>query len=144
MTNSNNMYHVKTIIAEFDACSLYPSVMYFMDGLLEGLPKLLNNLSYDFLKSQDGYFIRIIIKLNKHLYFPLTSKINEETGVRCVINEMEHDIIYIDKCGLEDLITCHEAEFDMIDGYYYNSGRNNKNNNVIKNLYDLRLKLKER
>ena len=55
MTNSNIMYHVKHIIADFDACSLYPSVMYVMTCCLEGLPKVLTNLSYDFLKSQDGY-----------------------------------------------------------------------------------------
>ena len=62
------MYHVNKKIADFDACSLDPSAMYFMDGLLEGLPNLLTNISYDFLKSQDGYFIRIrIVKLNKHL-----------------------------------------------------------------------------
>ena len=53
--------------------------MYNMDGFLEGKPKVLRNTSYEFLKQQDGYFIRIkIIKLNKHLDFPLTSKINEE------------------------------------------------------------------
>ena len=35
------------------------------------------------LKQQDSYFVRIeIIRLNKHLDFPLTSKINEETGGR--------------------------------------------------------------
>ena len=129
-------------IADFDACSLYPGAMYVMDGFLEGLPKVSNNTPYDFLKSQDGYFIRIIsIKLNTHLDCPLTSRINEETGVRDFINEMEHEITYIDKVGLEDVIAFHEAEFEIIDGYYYNSGRNNEINNVIKNLYDLRLKL---
>ena len=50
MINSNNMYHVKNKIADFDACSLYPSAMHFMDGILEGLPKVLTNISYDFLK----------------------------------------------------------------------------------------------
>ena len=100
MTNSNKMYHVKHKTADFDACSLYPSAMYFMDGFLKGLPQVLNNTSYDFLKSQDVYFIRIkIINLNKHLDFPLTSKINEY-GVRDFINDMEHEIIYIDKVGL--------------------------------------------
>ena len=39
MTNSNNMYHVKTKIADFGACSSYPSVTYFMCGFLEGLPE---------------------------------------------------------------------------------------------------------
>ena len=30
MTASNKQYHVKQKIADFDACSLYPSAMYFM------------------------------------------------------------------------------------------------------------------
>ena len=34
VTNSNKQYHVKKKIADFDACSLYPSVMHYMDGLL--------------------------------------------------------------------------------------------------------------
>ena len=96
-------------------------------------------------------FFRInIIKLNKHSDFPLTSKSNED-GVRDFINDMENAIILyiyiyiyicIDKAGLEDWITFHEAEFEIIDGYYYNSGRNNKLDNSIKKLYDVRLKLR--
>ena len=96
MCNSNKMYHVKNKIAEFDACSLYPSAMYFVDGFLKGLPKVLNNTYYGFLNSQDGYYVRIrTIKLNKKLYFPLTSKTNEESGVRDFTNDMENGIIYI-------------------------------------------------
>ena len=71
MTANNKMYHVINELADFDACSLYPSAMYFMEGFLQGLPNILNNLSYDFLKTQDVYFIRIKnIRLNKHSYFP--------------------------------------------------------------------------
>ena len=115
-----------------------------MDGLLEDKPKVLYDKSYDFLKQQDGYFVRIkIIKLNKHLDFPLTSKINEESGVRDLINEMDNDVIYSDKVGLEEITTYHEAEFETIDGYYYNDGRNNTINHVIEDLYNLRLKLKQ-
>ena len=143
MTNSNKQYHVKKKIADFDACSLYPSAMYFMLGFLMGLPNILTNTSYESLKQQAGYFVRIkIIKLNKHLDFPLTSKMNEDRGVRDFINEMDNGIIYIDKVGLEDLMTFHEAGFEIIDGYYYDQGRNNKINHVIKDLYNLRLKLK--
>ena len=81
-TASNKQYHVKQKIAYFDACSLYPSAMYKMNGLLEGKPKVLSNTSYKFSKQQGCYFIRINnIKLNKHLDLPLTSKINEDTGV---------------------------------------------------------------
>ena len=56
---------------------------------------------------------------------------------------MENEIIYIDKVGLEEIITYHEAEFEIIDGYYYDQGRNNTINHVIEDLYNLRLKLKQ-
>ena len=126
----------------FDVCSLYPSAMYFMDGFLKGLPQALNNTSYGFLKRQDVCLIMInIIKLDKYLDFPLTSEINGG-GVRDFINKVGNWIICIDKAGLEDLITFHEAEFEIIDGCYFDSGRSNKINDIIKNLYDLRLHLK--
>ena len=139
MTNSNKQYHVKKKTADFDACSLYPSAMHYIDGFLEDKPKVIIDKSYDFLKQQDGYFVRPkIIKLNKHLDFPLTSKVNEDSGARDFINGMDNGIIYIDKVGLEDLITSHEAEFEITDGYYYDQGRNNTINHVIEDLYNLR------
>ena len=54
-----------------------------MEGSLKGLPKALRDTSYEFLKQQYVYFVRImVIKLNKHLGFPLSPKLNEESGVR--------------------------------------------------------------
>ena len=38
MSANNKQYHVKKKITDFDACSLYPSVMHFMFGFLKGLP----------------------------------------------------------------------------------------------------------
>lgn len=74
----------------FHACSLYPSARYFMDGFLEGLPKIITNLPYDFLKCQDGCFIKLkTITLNKHLEVPLTNETNED-GVRDFINAMDN------------------------------------------------------
>ena len=144
MANSNKRYHVKKKIAGFDASALYPSAMHFMDGFLEDKPKVINDIFYEFLKQQDGYYIRIIIiKLNKHLDFLLTSNINENC-VRDFINDMENDIIYIDKVGLKELITYHEAEFEIIDGCYYDQIINNIINHVIEDLYNLRFKLKKR
>lgn len=58
--------------ADFDACSLYPGAMYFMDGFLEGLPEVFNNLSYDFLKGQAGYLI--ITKTIKYTFVFFTSQ----------------------------------------------------------------------
>ena len=54
MTANNKQYHVKKKITDFDACSLYTSVMHVMDGLLEDRPKVLNDKSYEFLTQQDG------------------------------------------------------------------------------------------
>ena len=143
MCNSNSMYHIKNTNDDFDACSLYPSAMYFMDGFLKGLPQVSNNTSYSFLNSQGIYFIRLrIVNLSTHLDFPLTSDINKD-GVRYFIHNMETEIIYIDTVGLYDLITFHEAEFEIIDGYYIKSGRHNTINNVINHLYALRLKLRQ-
>ena len=67
-----------------------------------------------------------------------------EDGVRDFTNYMDNEIIYIDKVGLEDLITFHEAEFEIIDGYYFNDGRTNKINHAIEDLYNLRIKLKKK
>ena len=144
MTNSNKQYHVKQKIADFDACSFYPSAMYFMEGFLNGLPNVLSDTSYEFLKQQDVYFVRVkIVKLNMHLDFPLTSKLNEDDGVRNFTNDMDNGVIYIDEVGLGELIEYHTAECEIIDGYYYNEGGSNTINYVIKDLYDLRQKLKQ-
>ena len=115
--------------------------MYFMEGFLKGLPNVLSDTSYEFLKQQDWYFVRIkILKLNRHLDFPLTSKLNEDDGVRNSINDMGNETIYTDKVGLEEWIEYHKAEFEITDGYCYNEGRNNTINHVTKGLDDLRNK----
>ena len=131
----------KKKIADFDACSLYPSAMNRMLGYLKGTPKVLqqNMLNYDFLKKQDGYFIRVkILKVGKYLQFPLLSKINEKTGVRDFSNDMVGETVYIDKTCLEDIITFQKMEFEIIDGYYFDEGRNDTIKHVIKYFYDLR------
>ena len=91
-----------------------------MLGYLKGYPKILKNnqLNYDFLQKQDGYFITIkITKMNKHRQFPLISKYNND-GVRVFTNDMINEIVYIDKTSLEDLIKYQLIEFEVIDCYY--------------------------
>ena len=83
-----------------------------------------------------------IIQLNKHLDFPLTSKINEDVARYC-INALDNEIMYTDKVGLEEMNEYHIAEFELIDGYYYGQGGNNTVNHVIEDLYNLRMKLKQ-
>ena len=56
---------------------------------------------------------------------------------------MANELICIDKVGLEEIITHHESEFEIIDGCFYNNGRTNTINHGIEDLYNLRLKLKQ-
>jgi len=148
MTKSNKMYHVNRKLADFDACSLYPSAMYRMLGYLKGVPKVLTNLCYEFLKNQTGYFIQIRIKkVGLKRQFPLLSKYGDEANghsrVRLFSNDMIGQKVYIDKTGLEDAINFQDIEFEIIDGYYYNEGRNNTINRVIQHLYNKRKELKK-
>ena len=144
MTNSKKQYHVKKKIADFDACSLYPSAMYVMERFSKGLPKVVSDTSYEFLKQQGGYFVRAkVIKLNRHLDSPLSPKLNGESGVREFINEMGNGISCIGKVGLVELTEHHKAEFEIIGGYYHDEGRNNTINHVIEDSHDLRNKSKK-
>ena len=118
MTNSSLQYHVKMMRAGFDACNLYPSAMYFMLSFVMGMAKVLTDTSHE---KQDCYH-NSNYKLNEHLNFRLTNKTGEN-GVRNFTNDMGKGIVYIDKIGLEDLITFHDAQFKTIDGYYLNEGR---------------------
>ena len=133
-----------TLVADFDAVSLYPSAMKRLGGYLKGEPKQLNHkqLNYDFLKKCDGYFIDIqILKVGKHLPFPLMSKVNDD-GVRMFRNDMEGEVITIDKISLEDLIEFQGVEFKIIRGYYYDEGRNNILKDKIQYFFDERKRQK--
>ena len=47
------------------------------------------------------------------------------------------DNVFMNKVGLKELITYHEAEFEIIGGYHYNEGRNNTINHAIEDFYNL-------
>ena len=142
MCANNKKHHIKDILQDFDAVSLYPSAMYRLGGYLKGQPKVLTELNYNFLKNCDGYFIQIKVKkVNKNFAFPQMSYINDE-GVRIFTNEPK-DNLYVCKIQLEDLIKFHNIEFDIIDGYYYDEGRNNNLRDVIDFVFNERLKMKK-
>ncbi len=145
MTNSNKMVNEEESISDFDGVSLYPSAMVRLGqlgGFLKGKPKVIKDLTYDFLKNQDSYFALINVKDVKiKRDFPLLNKKNEDTGVIDFSNNIRGEI-YIDKIGLEDLITYHDIDFDIISGYYFNEGRNPKITEVITHLFEARVKAK--
>ena len=142
MTAENKMWHINEILADFDAVSLYPSAMKRLGGYLKGRPKVLENRSYAFLKKQDGYSVQNkILKVGKKFKFPQMSYKNEN-DVRVWTNEPKQNL-FVCKCQLEDLIEFHKIEFEVIDGYYYDEGRNMKLESVIEFVFNERLKLKK-
>jgi hypothetical protein len=143
MCANNQKDIAKGRIQDFDAVSLYPSAMERLGGYLKGSPKVLSNKTKSFLDTCDGYFIQIKVnKVNKHYDFPLMSFKNEK-GVRIFTNETQ-ETLYVCKFDLEDLIEFHDIEYEIIDGYYYDEGRNNKLKEVISFVFNERLKMKEK
>jgi hypothetical protein len=50
----------------------------------------------------------------------------------------------VDKVTLEDLIKYQQIEFEVIEGYYFNEGRNYKINDIIKKLFNERKEQKKK
>ena len=141
MCADNLKHNIELKIADFDAVSLYPSAMQRLGGYLKGEPKVLKNLTYDFLQKCDGYFIQIIIKtLKTKRSFSLMSDKNDN-DIRVFDNELPKKM-YVCKQKLEDLIEFQGITFDIIDGYYYDEGRNMALRDVIQFAFNERKKLK--
>ena len=130
-------------LQDFDAVSLYPSAMYRLGGYLKGRPKVLQQeqLNKEFLDSCDGYIIQIkITKVNKSRAFPCITY-QDDKGNRCWTNEPKSNM-YVGKIQFEDMIKYHEIEYNIIDGYYYDEGRNYTLKDSISNIFNERLKAK--
>ena len=69
--------------------------------------------------------------------------VDEDTKCRNWTNDMVGKKIVVDKIQLEDLIEFHKLEFNIIRGYYYDEGRNNKLKDVISYLFQQRIEAKK-
>lgn len=145
MSSRNEKQYVVDKINDFDGVSLYPSSMVRFDGVLKGQPKVIadNNKNIDWLKSVSGYFVKVRCLNNTSINrdFPLLSDV-DENGVRQFTNETMDKVYYLDKVGLEDAINFQGLDFEIICGYYYDEGHNNKINQVIQYLFEERAKQK--
>lgn len=132
------------IINDFDGVSLYPSSMVRIKGFLKGCPKVIENLNYDNIKNYDGFFVQIrILEVGIIRDFPLMSYKDNKTGVRNFNNDMINKIMYVDKTSLEDLIEFQKIKFEILRGYYFDEGFNNKINDVMNYLFNKRKELKK-
>lgn len=136
---SNNEKHIAHGETDaLDANSLYPSAIVELGGYLKGKPKRLNSKNYEDIKNNTGYFVRIrILKVGVERSMPLISK-KDDDGIRIFTNDLLNDVHYVDKITLEDLIEFQKIEFEIIDGFYYNQGRNTAVVELINTLYDTR------
>jgi len=74
-------------VDDFDAVSLYPSAMERLPGFIKGKPKVIKELTMDFLKMCDTYFVEIkITNVGIKRAFPLTSY-KTSKGVRFFTND---------------------------------------------------------
>ena len=130
----------KRSLADFDGVSLYPSAMERCPGFLKGAPKVWNS-SVD-LEKVDGYFIKIhITKVKKRYRFPI-ARIKNEDGGNDWTNCLEGTDLIVDRFTLEDLVKYQGIEYTILQGYYFDEGRNTKIKEVILNLFNMRLKYK--
>lgn len=148
MTKNNKKQIVTGSIQDFDAVSLYPSAMHIMDGIPKGKPQVLSISQCESknIFQYDTFFIEInikklICKNNKPYSFGLVFHKNLE-GSKIFDNQPVNHF-YIDKRGLLDLIEFYDIEYEIIRGYYFNDGFNNKINEFIYKLFLLRKQYKK-
>ncbi len=145
MCRNNQPQIVEEPLADLDAVSLYPSAMISIPGYLKGKPKVWNPSVN--LATADGYFLKVLIKtVPKKWAFPITRICTKEGGNNWT-NDLENQVIYVDRPTFEDLCFYSEShdermDFEVIQGYYYDEGRNTRIQDVMRHLFDVRLELK--
>ena len=140
MVAYNKKTHVKELINDFDAVSLYPSAMYRFPGYLKGLPKVIKTFEPD---KYDHYFVEIKINsIKKCRAFPLVSI--RKNMIHNFTNDLLDENIYVDKTTLEDLIKWQDVEYTFIRGYYFDEGYNPIIKDVIKKVFDKRIEEKKK
>ena len=128
------------MMSDFDCTSLYPSAEARMRGFLKGAPNIITTFEPE---KYDGYFVCIKVKSIKKKYkFPCVS-ILDDNGIRQFKNDLVGEYLYLDKVGLQDFVKYHGAEYEFVNGYYYDKGHNDKIRSVITHLFNQRLKFKK-
>ena len=116
-----------------------------LPGYLLGAPKLVKGdyMDLDKLLTTDGFYVRARVKkVDKHQRFPLLSY-KSKAGVRVFSNDMAGRVVYIDKVSMVDAIEFQQMEFEVLEGYYFDSGFNPTIKTVICGMFLERIKMKK-
>lgn len=155
----NHRHYKKEISMEdYDAVSCYTSAFARGDGMLIGLPKVIEGSKYEeafknsnkdlkLLEKVTGkngaFFCRIkITKVGKHRKFPVFSLMEDGKRDWATDDRILNKTIYVDSVSLEDYIKFQKIEFKIIDGYYFDEGYNTKIITFMKKLFNMRISAK--
>lgn len=135
-------------IHDFDACSLYPAAMVALGGFLKGKPKVIDVKKYRHRVNPnwDGYFVRVNIDRvsgTSRRAFPCVSYVDKRgRHFTDDIELLKGKPVFMCRFNLEDAVKYHGIEYTILEGYYYNEGRNEKIKEVMTQLYMKRKKFK--
>lgn len=151
MTADNKVYHVKRKTHALDSVSLYPSAGVRLGkeygGFLLGKPTVFNDKSYEWLcENTDGFFVEIevfnIFEIRRK--FPAVSKY--ENNARNWTNDVR-GYLHVGMITIEEMIKYHGVvpgrDFKVIQGVYFDSGRNHLCKKAIQDIFDRRLEAKK-
>ncbi|ELP87597.1 hypothetical protein EIN_145810 [Entamoeba invadens IP1] len=145
MCRDNTKQHVTKDLYDYDACSLYPSVIHRLK-LATGKPivipqescnkTILNHLMLEqqLEPTNERYISAFIVdieitKVNKHLHFPIITK-KDKKGNH---NVNECCTMRVDNNMLEDMIKFQQIEFNIIRGYYWTGNPLQNNYKLLMN-----------
>ena len=152
MTRKNQAWHVQEKLIDADVNSLYPTASSQL-GFLKGIPHPISSqmldevnilasseLVVELARRWDGYFVRVNIKtVPIELEFPLIPH-RFKNSLDYLNQPCEG--CFLDKTTLEEIILYHRCEVEIVDGYYFNEGRNYNIQEVIRHMYAQRLEAK--
>ena len=163
LTALNKRWHTVARLVDFDACSLYPSAMKRIEIPL-GPPKVIppEGLNLEWLNNcAFCYVIRVrFYPTEHHRDFPLfvtkeadgnnlnTDTFTEPITVTLINIEFEdilkyYENVFVSDDGKVKLEKKYELKYEILCGYYFDEGDDNKINYLIQEIYNARLKYKE-
>jgi hypothetical protein len=133
-------------IRDLDGNSLYTSAMYIMGGIPVGAPKLApKDITIQELKEKSYFIADVdIISMNRHSTMPFANY-KDEDGLRKYTNETENlKNVPIDNNTLKVYELIHgDVEYKVNSAIYFDQGSNSIINNIVSELYNLRLYYKK-
>jgi len=148
MTKNNKKIDVEGVINDFDAVSLYPSAMHLVDTFTKGKPKILTDEMITKIENQEfddfsAFYVQIIIEsIETERDFPLIYRRTKQ-GVVEYTNDAEYTTMFVGDIYLKDMIKHHGIKYQVLRGYYFDEGFNNKIKDVIELLFNERVKYKK-